>query len=310
MRHPIGSGTRLVSTATRLYRRFFEKDDPHGWAEYHTVEEPDGTVWIHTHGLRRWRIPELEFTGVPDDMRSYAYQMLFEIVAHARSARLLAAESDIEGIFSAPLQSFRQRATLRWAPHDDPDHMGSLRIVDWGHPAESGFPRRLFASHIAAWADMAEDPVKKEALCRRALTLYPGCYLEMSAGADITPSNADLTDLQHRASLPVYLSLAQALFDQDRPGEAIGYLEEAIARCPGWAQKYRDYLVRKYKRTDAFMNFWREADLPEICARCRPANTSGPLPKLKSTTRKSPAAARKTPAATRKSPAKRIKRSA
>ena len=75
--------------------------------------------------------------------------------------------------------------------------------------------------------------------------------------------------------------MARALFDQDRPGEAIGYLEEAIARCPGWAQTYRDYLVRKYRRKDAFMNFWREADIADICARRRPANTSGPLPKLK-----------------------------
>ncbi|UCH74609.1 MAG: hypothetical protein JSU82_01780 [Rhodospirillales bacterium] len=295
MRHPITADTRLAGRLTRLHRRYFKPDDPHGWADYHCVEEPEGTFWVHTHGLRRWRLPDLEFVGVAHDMVSYAQQMLFEIIADAKSRLPLAAESDIEGIFSAPLQSFRQMATLRWAPNDDPDHRESLRIVDWGHPVESGFPRRLFASHIAAWADLAEDPARKEALCRRALALFPGCFLEMGAGAEIVPGKADLTDLQHRANLQVYLSLAQALFDQDRPAEATAYLEEAIARCPGWAQTYRDYLVKKYRRKDAFMNFWRAADLKEICARRRPANTSGPLPrrKPKTATRKRKAPARR-----------------
>jgi len=279
MRHPITARTRLAGPMTRLHRRYFKPEDPHGWADYHSVEESDGTLWVHTHGLRRWGLPDLEFTGLPLDMLSYAHQMLFEIIARAKAGLALAAESDIEGVFSAPVQSFRQLATLRWAPHDDPDHQETLRIVDWGHPVESGFPRRLFVSHIAAWADLAEDPARKEALCRRALALFPGCFLEMGAGIDVVPGNADLTDLQHRANLQVYLSLAQALFDQDRPAEAIGYLEEAIARCPGWAKIYRDYLVEKYRRKDAFMNFWREADLKDICARRRPANTSGPLPR-------------------------------
>jgi len=279
MRHTITARTRLAGSLTRLHRRYFKPEDPHGWADYHSVEEPDGAFWVHTHGLRRWGLPDLEFAGVPPDMVSYAHQMLFEIITHAKAGLALAAESDIEGVFSAPVQGFRQLATLRWAPHDDPEHQESLRIVDWGHPVESGFPRRLFVSHVAAWADLAEDPARKEALCRRALALFPGCFLEMGAGIDIEPGKADLTDLQHRANLQVYLSLSQALFDQDRPGEAIGYLEEAIARCPGWAKVYQDYLVNKYRRKDAFMNFWRDADLKEICAQRRPANTSGPLPR-------------------------------
>jgi len=279
MRHTITARTRLAGPLTRLHRRYFKPEDPHGWADYHSVEEPDGTFWVHTHGLRRWGLPDLEFVGVPPDMVSYAHQMLFEIITHAKGGLALAAESDIEGVFSAPVQSFRQMATLRWAPHDDPEHQETLRVVDWGHPVESGFPRRLFVSHVAAWADLAEDPARKEALCRRTFALFPGCFLEMGAGIDIEPGKADLTDLQHRANLQVYLSLAQALFDQDRPAEAIGYLEEAIARCPGWAKVYQDYLVNKYRRKDAFMNFWRDADLKEICARRRPANTSGPLPR-------------------------------
>lgn len=297
MHHPIVSDTRLVGPATRLYRRFFHKDDPHGWADYHCVEEPEGTLWIHTHGLRRWRLPDLEFVGVPARMRGYAEQLMFEFVAHGRKSQMLGGDMDIEGIFSAPRQNFRQLATLRWVLHEDRQHQDTLRIVDWDQPRDSGFPRRLFASHIAAWAEFAQTPESKEAMCRRALAIFPGNFLEMTAGADIVPGKADLTDLQQRANLPVYLSLAESLFAQGRAGEACGYLEEAIARCPGWAQTWRGYLVGKYRRKDAFMNFWREVDIPEICGRHRPANTTGPMPKPR-------------PAAKRKPAARRLKRSA
>lgn len=280
MHHPITSSTRLAGTVTRLYRRFFHPDDPHGWADYHCVEQPDGRFWIHTHDLRRWRLPELEFADVPHDMRGHAHQLLFAIIESLRVAGAARANSDVEGVFSAPGQNFGQMATLRPAPHEDLRHQNILRVVDWDRPADSGFPARLFASHLAAWAELAEDPVRKEAMCRRALAIFPGYFLEMTAGAGLRSVNADFTDLQHRANLSVYLSLADALFTQGRPGEGIGYLEEAIARCPGWGQAHRAWLVAKYRRKDAFMNFWRDADIAEICARHRPANTTGPLPKL------------------------------
>lgn len=281
MHHPTTSETRLAGTVTRLYRQFFQPDDPHGWADYHCVEQPDGYFWIHTHGLRRRKLPELEFTDVPHDMRGHAHQLMFAIIEDLKGAVATRAVGDIEGVFSAPGQNFRQMATLRPSPREDSRHRDVVRIVDWDRPVESGFPARLFAAHIAAWAELSGDPVQKEAMCRRALVIFPGYYLEMTAGADIDPRNVDITDLQHRANLSVYLSLAEALFAQGRPGEAIGYLEEAIARCPGWGQAQRRYLVGKYRRKDAFMNFWRDADIAEICARRRPANSTGPLAKPK-----------------------------
>lgn len=281
MQHPITSDTRLVGSATRLYHRLFKPGDPHGWAEYHCVEEPGGTLWLHCHGVMRGRLANLEFVGVPANMRGYAQQMMFEIIAHGRARGMLGGDMDMEGVFSAPMQSFRQMITLRWARHEDEAHQATLRIVDWDQPLDSGFPVRLFASHIAAWAEYAVEPEKKEAMCRRSLAIFPGYFLEMTAGADVRPGKADLTDLQYRANLSVYLSLAGALFEQGRSAEGVKYLQEAIARCPGWAQVYRAYLVKKYKRKDDFMNFWRAADIAEICARLRPANTTGPLPKLK-----------------------------
>ena len=281
MHHPITPETRLAGTATRLYRRYFQPDDPHGWADYHCVEEPDGRFWIHTHGLRRWRLPELEFTGVPHDMRGHAHQLMFAIIEELKPAVATRAVGDIEGVFAAPGQNFRQMATLRPALREDTRHRNILRIVDWDRPVESGFPARLFASHIAAWAELADDPAQKEAMCRRALAIFPGYFLEMTAGADIDPHKTDMSDLQHRANLSAYLSLAGALFAQGRADEGIGYLEEAIARCPGWGQVHRAWLTGKYRRKDAFMNFWRDADIAEICAHRRPANTTGPLPKLK-----------------------------
>lgn len=280
MHHPITSETRLAGTATRLYRRFFQSSDPHGWADYHCVEQPDGCFWIHTHGLRRLGLAELEFTGVPHDMRGHAHQLLFAIIENLRATGATRADADIEGVFSAPSQNFRQMATLRASRHEDARHRGTLRLVDWDRPAETGFPARLFVAHISAWVELAGDPPRREAMCRRALAIFPGHFLEMTAGADVDPRKPDITDLQHRANLSVYLSLADALFAQGRAGEATSYLEEAIARCPGWGQTHRAWLVAKYRRKDAFMNFWRDADIAEICTRRRPANTTGPLPKL------------------------------
>lgn len=277
MRHNVTSETRLVGPGTRLLRSLFDLEDPHGWADYHCIETADGSLWVHSHSRRR-KLPDLEFVGVPADMRGYAHQLMFEILAHGRAGNPLAANCDIEGVFSAPMQNFRQMATLRRAGHDDPDHCDMLRIVDWQQPADAGFPRRLFAAHIMAWVEFTEDPAQKEAMCRRALAIFPGYFLEMTAGSDIRPGKADLTDLQSRANFAAYVALAHALFDQGRANEGIGYLEQAIARCPGWACVQRDHLLKAYRAKDRFIDFWRGVDVEEICSRLRPANTMGPMP--------------------------------
>jgi len=129
-----------------------------------------------------------------------------------------------------------------------------------------------------AWAEFTEDTEQKEAMCRRALAIFPGYFLEMTAGADMVPGKADLTDTQFRANLSAYIALAHALFDQGRAKEGIGYLERAIARCPGWACTYRHHLLNAYRAKDRYIEFWREADIEAICSRLRPANTMGPMP--------------------------------
>lgn len=278
MIHPIASETRLVAPATRLFRRFFSPHDPHGWADYHSVEQPDGTLWIHCHGPRRQ--PDLELVCVPPDLRAHAHQLMFGIMAQGRALGGFGPDMDVEGAFSLPLQSFRQMATLRAAPceDDDTDHRGMLRVVDWDQPLDSGFPRRLFASHIAAWAEFARDPGTKEAMCRRALAIFPGHFMEMTAGEDIRPDDADLTDPQFQANLTAYISLAHALFDQGRGNEGISYLQEAVARCPGWARVYRDHLLVTYSNDDRYIQFWRNVDIEQVCAELYPASMIAPPP--------------------------------
>lgn len=284
MRHNISSETRLAGPGQRLLRRLFDLDDPHGWADYHCIETADGTLWVHCHvSGRAWC--GLELVDVPMDMRGHAHQLLFGILAHGRAGQPIAADRDIEGDFSAPVQNFRQMATLRGTEHEDAEHSGMLRIVDWDQPATSGFPRRLFASHIMAWAEFTEEPARKEAMCRRSLAIFPGYFLEMSAGADIVPGKADLTDTQFRANLSAYIILAHALFDQGRANEGTGYLEQAIARCPGWACAQRHHILKAYRAKDRYVDFWRSVDIEETCARLRPANTMGPMPVFAETKR-------------------------
>jgi len=275
MQHPITPETRLATPASRLMHAIFRRRDPVGWADYHCVEEADGTFWVHTHGLRRRHLPDMEIAGVPHDMRGHAHQVLFGIAAHARTERPLSAHGELEGVFSAPSQNFRQAVTLYRAPHEDAAHGALLRIVDRDQPMESGFPRRLFASHLAAWAELQPDPARREAMCRRSLALFPGFFLEMNAGAGLRPDDPDLTDLQFRANLSACITLAGALFDQGRAREGFAYLEQAVARCPAWGRIHRDHILRHYRGEDRYYYFWREADLDEICRRLRPANSMG-----------------------------------
>lgn len=290
--HPVNHDIRLAKPAVRLYRRFFQPEDPLGWADYHCVEQPGGGYWIHTHGLRRWKLPELEFVHVPGEMTDDAHQLMFAVVEACRATGSVEADADIDRIRSTPGQKFSQMVTLRPSFYKDKRHGNILRIVDRDRPAEEGFPVRLFAAHVVACAEGTGDAAQREEASRRALAIFPGYFLEMTAGGEVDPRKPDFTDLQQRANLSAYLLLADALAEQKRPDEAIDCLEAAIARCPGWGQNQREYLTKKYRRKDDVMNFWRGVDIAEVCMRRRPANTTGPLPGPK-TRKRRPAAGAK-----------------
>lgn len=273
MKHRFGRGVRLVSPLTRLFFMVFNRASPHAWAAYHTVPERRGTLWVHCHGLHRRAGANLEFTGVPPELRGEAIELISALVGVFRKRRRLTADSDFAERMSARGQPFAQIGTLRSTGRNDRQHTGMLRVVDYGRPLTDGFPKRLFAAHLAARACNTESPEKREVLYRQALEIFPGDYAEPGDGAGIDPADGDLTEIQNKFNIVSWYGLAEALRDQGRATEAFAVLADAIARCPEWAETYRGHLLRCGDREDQYFRFWRDVDINGMAMQRRPAVT-------------------------------------
>ncbi|UCH74608.1 MAG: hypothetical protein JSU82_01775 [Rhodospirillales bacterium] len=276
MEHPLNSGVRLVSPPARLMYRIFGRANPRGWADYHSAPERRGTLWVHCHGPARRGGANLEFIGVPTALRAAALQLMFALVAEMRAGRRFRADEDFAAPLSSKRQSFMQIGTLRATAWSDRDHAGMLRVVDYREPLQSGFPLRLFASHIAARATLAEDPARKEALCRKSLAVFAGDFTDLADAIGVDGSDADLTELQNRCNLLGYTGLAEALCAQNRHSEACGIIVDAIARCPGWARGYREQLLASGAPENLYTRFWHDADIAEIATRRQPDTAPAP----------------------------------
>lgn len=266
MDHPIKSGTRLVAPPGRYFRKFFMPDDPRGWADYHIVPERRGTLWIHCHGARRRIGADLEFVAVPPELRPVAIELLFALIRQFSGRRAVAADAPVAVRPLSKAQAFAHVATLRAAPRTDKRHQGILRIVDHEAPMNAGYPYRLFATHLVAKATRQADTKRKESLYRRAIDIFPGDFAG-DEGTVFDPSAPDLTALQNRSNLAAYLGMAEILRTQRRMGEAAGFLEPAIARCPTWAMAYREHLLQSYSADDPYLRYWKDVNIGEITVR-------------------------------------------
>lgn len=275
MKHPVNSRTRLKGGVTRFFTRIFSSGDPRGWAEYHIVPEAGGTLWVHSHGLDNYGLPDLEFESVPDDLRGPAIDLMLALVRHARTEQHLEVDGDFSGALSAGHLAFRQTGTLRRTNHGDAEHRGLVRVVDAGEPMGAGFPARLFASHLVAMAEETTSAKKREELCSRALEIFPGEPAPFNIQIEGGAAGPDMTELQQRANLAARIGLAGALLDLDRREQGLRVLEEAIAFCPGWARQYKPEAASGGNHFHA--RFWADADIEEICARIRPANETGSI---------------------------------
>jgi len=276
LQHPLNGGVRLVSPMARLFYSVFGRTNPRGWADYHCAPERRGTLWVHCHGPAKRGGANLEFVGVPKELRAAALQLMFALVAQMRGGRKLRADEDFAAPLSSRQQSFMQIGTLRVAAWSDRHHKGMLRVVDYGEPLQSGFPFRLFGSHIVARAMCADTPERKAALCRRSLEIFAGDFTDPGDGIGADGGDADLTELQNKCNILAYTGLADALCEQNRHNDACGIIVDAIARCPAWARGYRDRLLTSGEPENQYTRFWRDADIADIVLRRRPAEGAAP----------------------------------
>lgn len=276
MKHPLNRGVRLVSPMARIFYRFFGRSNPRGWADYHCVRERRGTLWVHCHGSARRGGANLEFVGVPPELRGTALQLMFGLVAQMRAGRKLRADEGFAAPLASSRQGFMQIGTLRATAWSDRHHTGMLRVVDYGEPLQSGFPVRLFASHLVARAERVENPERKAAMCRRSIELFAGDFVDAIGGPATDGADADITELQNKCNVLAYAGLADALCAQNRHNEACGIIVEAIARCPPWARGYRDRLLEAGAPEDQYARFWHDMDIAETVMRYRPADGAAP----------------------------------
>ncbi len=283
MEHSLRGNVRLVSPMARLMYRIFGRGNPRGWADYHCVVERRGTLWVHCHGPARRGGANLEFVGVPVELRAPALQLMFALIAQMRTGRDFRADADFAAPLSSRQQAFMQIGTLRAAAWSDRHHAGMLRVVDYGEPLQSGFPRRLFAAHLVARAALVGTPERRAAMYRRSLDLFAGEFTEPTDRIGADGGDADLTELQNRCNILAYTGLADALCEQNRFSDACGIIVDAIARCPSWAEWYRERLLQSEEPETQYTRFWRDTDLNEIALRHQPEAT--PAPEGKAPTR-------------------------
>jgi hypothetical protein len=185
------------------------------------------TLWIHTHGLEKLGCHEIEFVGVPTALRGYAHGMLFDIMGYMREVKPIEADEHFGGHLAHPGQRVAHFATTRRIDRpDDPEHDGFLRFVDRDRSADGGFPRRLFAAHIASLAERERSPKTRERLARLALQTYPGSAEEWRTEPEVE---------RNPGNWLAWEVLGHALYDgrDEREGERC--FEEVIERCPAAA---------------------------------------------------------------------------
>jgi hypothetical protein len=165
----------MYDTLIRLLYRVIAPGHPRGHVRFDAVrEEPANTLWIHTHGMSRWGLHEVEFVGVPYELRGYAHGLLFDIIGYMRTQKPILPDQDLGGFFVSESQPVYHIATARLVKRmTDSPHVSTLRFVDYKTPAESGFPRRLFAAHITALAADERSAARRETMFRKALELFP-----------------------------------------------------------------------------------------------------------------------------------------
>ena len=240
----------------RLMYRVLAPGHPRGTTDMHAVHEDacGETLWLHTHGLRRHGLSEIELSGVPVALKGYAHGFLFEIMGYMKSQKPISADEDVGGAFYGDSQRVYHAATARLVQRtNDSQHDGYLRFVDKGETADSGFPSKLFATHLAAAADDAKEPGKAESLARQSLALWDG-------------SADDSRTMEfNRGNWLAWDILGHSLCYQGKIDEGLDCFRTMARNCPDAVRRTREIILEMAKdlqqppdsevSTQFFLNF-------------------------------------------------------
>jgi len=273
--HPIIDGVRLHGTLVRFFYRVFAPNSARGFLDMHAVYEgdPGRTLWIHSHGMSRFNLPDIELVGVPADLRGPAHGLMMSVLDYMKNQKPILPDENFGGLLIGEEQLAPHLATIRRAPDRDDDHRSMLRLVDFEEPADSGFPHRLFATHLCALATISGRS-KREHLYRRATEIFSGAFADKGEGVDAGTGEVDAVLLQRKTNSLAWESLAMDLTERGAFDEAIAAFDQAVARNPAWASFFKKE-VTEHAGTNfppaehPITAYWIDVDIDAVRARVR-----------------------------------------
>jgi len=254
----------------RLLYKVIAPGHPRGWLDIHAVtddKDSAGPLWVHCHGMEKWKLSNLEIVDVPRDLGGFAHGLLFDFTGYMKRVKPINADENFGGAFSSENQKAYHLATFRQTTTTDPDARGMLRIVDIDEPASARFPARLFAAHMIAATDSKRDPIAREQLLRRTVDIFPGSFA--------TGEVADFDPHLNYGNFIGWESLSDALVDQRRVEEGLRCLDQAVARCPQWARSFAEAVGTDIRErnippdSDPRFRYWIDLDVADAIARAK-----------------------------------------
>lgn len=223
---------RIHGTLIRWLYRVLTPRHPRGWLDFHPlIDDHDPNLFssIHCHGMGRWNLPNIEIVNVPRDLGGFAHGIMFDIVGYMKERRAIQADETFGGLLVSKEQVVPHQCSFRLIERaDEQVEKTFLRVVDLNEPAESGFPKRLFSTHLLALAETARNPARRVDLLRRSVDIYPG---EPNCGPDDENAAGE-----NPGNFFSWQSLGDALCDTGEIDEGLHCLQTAVERwpCGGW----------------------------------------------------------------------------
>ncbi len=200
--------------------RILAPGHPRGWIDIDVVSEGGEEMdswWVHSHGMERWELPNLEIVGVPGPMTGYSHGILYELLGYMKAeGRAFEADDSVGGRLVSSRQPAYHLMSIREVDHTVGSEVRrALRIVDLHEEEDSGFPRRLFAAHLCALAYLEEEPKERAALYRRAVKLSTEEFVPVSGSLETFDASENVNNYL------AWLGLADAL-------ACLGDMENAV----------------------------------------------------------------------------------
>ena len=230
---------QVHGTLLRWLYRILAPRHPRGWLDFHALTDetnPQVLCSVHCHGMARWKLPNIEIVNVPHDLGGYAHGIMFDMVGYMKNQREIKPDETLGGMFVSNQQVVPHRCSFRLVRlEDEPREQEFLRVVDLDEPADSGFPKRLFAAHLLALAETTRDLAKRTSMLRRSVEIFPG---EPNSGRDdesAAPENP--------GNFFSWCSLGDAFCEQGDVAEGLRCLRTAVAHWPCGGRKNAGIIV-------------------------------------------------------------------